>query len=157
LTTTRDSLEEARRSVLDLRAAPLAGRPLAEALAALGRAFTAETGVLARVQAEGEATLPLRVEAELYRIAQEALANVRRHARATRVEIVLRADAGEVALVIRDDGVGFVVERGAAGGHGLVGMRERARLLGGRLRVASWPGRGTRVTARAPLGQERTA
>src|SRR5262245_52554267 len=90
LATTRQSLEEARRSVLDLRAAPLAGRPLAEALAALGRAFTAETGVLARVRAEAEGTLPLRVEAELYRIAQEALANVRRHARATQVELALQ-------------------------------------------------------------------
>src|SRR5688572_12711514 len=73
LATARESLEEARRSVLDLRAAPLAGRPLAEALAALGRAVTSETGVRVHVQVEGGAALPVRVEGELYRIAQEAL------------------------------------------------------------------------------------
>src|SRR5215213_9040306 len=88
LETTRASLEEARHSVLDLRAAALAGRPLAEALAALGRAFTSETGIQVHVQAEPVA-LPIRAEAELYRIAQEALANVRQHAQATAVKISL--------------------------------------------------------------------
>src|SRR5262245_21317967 len=102
LATTRQSLEEARRSVLDLRAAPLAGRPLAEALGALGRAFTSETGVPVRVRADGAVALPLRAEAELYRIAQEALANVRRHARATAVEVALRARGSEALLSVRD-------------------------------------------------------
>src|SRR5207248_9801905 len=85
LATTRESLEEARRSVLNLRAAPLTGRPLAEALAALGRDFASSTGILVHVQIAGmeDAPVPLRVEAELFRIAQEALANVRKHARAT--------------------------------------------------------------------------
>jgi two-component system NarL family sensor kinase len=147
----RESLEEARRSVLDLRAAPLAGRPLAEALAALGRAFTSETGVRVHVQAPAEASLPLRVEAELFRIAQEALANVRQHARATAVEIRLRATDREAALAISDDGEGFDARRQTDGRHGIVGMRERAKLLGGRLRIESRPGRGTKVTARVPI------
>ncbi|HEY3079976.1 MAG TPA: GAF domain-containing sensor histidine kinase [Chloroflexota bacterium] len=157
LATTRASLEEARRSVLDLRAAPLAGQPLVEALAALGRAFTSETGVRAHVRAGGEVALPLRAEAELYRVAQEALANVRQHAHATRVEVALRTTPRGVTLSVRDDGVGFDTRRLADGRHGLVGMRERARLLGGRLRIASRPGRGTTVAVWAPQSEEEGA
>jgi two-component system NarL family sensor kinase len=154
LSTTRDSLEEARRSVLDLRAAPLAGRPLADALAALGRRFTSETGVQVHVVADCAAELPLRAEAELYRIAQEALTNVRQHAGATRVEITLRATTREATLSVRDDGIGFDSARAsAADRHGILGMRERAKLLGGRLRVTGRPRRGATVTVRVPLGQ----
>ena len=159
-TTTRDSLEEARRSVLDLRAAPLAGRPLAEALAALGRAFTSETGVPASVSGpRATAALPLRVEAELYRIAQEALANVRQHAQATQVEIALRARPREVVLVdprrrrrVRRRG------RGADGRPrpGRACANGRDCWAGG---CASPVGRagGRRVTARVPLGREGEA
>jgi two-component system, NarL family, sensor kinase len=167
LSTTRESLEEARRSVLDLRAAPLAGRPLAEALAALGRAFTSETGVQVHVSnldpqpsdtASCAMTLPLRVEAELYRIAQAALANVRQHAHATQVEIRLRAsppgNPTTVLLTIRDNGTGFAPGRVGDGHHGIIGMRERAKLLNGQLRVTSRPGHGTTISARVPLGQE---
>ena len=155
LATARGNLEEARRSVLDLRTAPLAGRPLAEALAALGRAFTSETGVRVTVRAGGSTALPLRVEAELFRIAQEALTNVRRHAGATEVAIELRAGPEGVRLTVRDDGRGFAARARYEGRYGLLGMRERARLLGGSLRVASRPGRGTtiRVAAPAPEGQ----
>src|SRR5262249_59459337 len=126
---------------LDLRAAPLAEQPLAEALAALGRAFTSETGVPARVRADGDVALPLRTEAELYRVAQEALANVRQHAHATRVDVGLRATPRGVTLSVRDDGVGFDDRRAAQGRHGLVGLREPARLVGGRLPVAHPPRR----------------
>jgi two-component system NarL family sensor kinase len=153
LETARENLEEARRSVLDLRAAPLAGRPLVDALEALGRAFTSETGVRVRVRARGETTLPLRVEAELFRIAQEAITNVRKHARSSELELVLRSDGEHATLSIADNGVGFEPARKADGRHGIVGMRERARLLGGSLRVASRPGSGTRVSARVPLAR----
>jgi two-component system, NarL family, sensor kinase len=177
LSTARGAIDEARRSVLDLRAASLAGRPLAEAITALGRAFTSETGIQVHVRAEDGAALSLREEAELYRIGQEALANVRQHARATEVEIVLRATPQSIFLSIRDDGVGLDTapasppsrtggapgsgERASegtaprpAGHHGIVGMRERARLLGGRLRVTSRQGRGTAVSVRIPRGQD---
>ena len=152
--TARESLEEARRSVLDLRTAPLAGRPLAEALAALGRAFTAETGVRVHLRAAPLPSLPLRTEAELYRIAQEALTNVRRHARAHTVEIGLRAAGGRVRLSVRDDGRGFAAGRVAPGRYGILGMRERARLLGGSLRVTSRAGQGTLVSVSVPLRGE---
>jgi two-component system NarL family sensor kinase len=157
LATARHSLEEARRSVLDLRAAPLAGRPLAEALAALGRSFTSQTGVRVDVRVEGETPLPLRTEAELYRIAQEALANVRQHGHARRVAIALRCGPREARLTLRDDGVGFDPGAVADVRHGLVGMRERARLVGGGLRLVSRPGRGTTLAVRVPIdgGGER--
>ena len=140
--------------MLDLRSAPLDGRPLVAALDALARAVTSETGVRVRVGAAGEINLPLRVEAEMYRIAQEALANIRRHARATEVEIVLRRTPREIVLAVRDDGIGFEPRRVGAGHHGVLGMRERAKLLGGQLRVGSRPGKGTSITARIPLKPE---
>jgi two-component system NarL family sensor kinase len=157
LSTTRESLEEARRSVLDLRSVPLAGRPLADALAGVARAFTSETGVRVREKTTGSVDLPLRVEAELYRIAQEALTNVRRHAQATEVEIVLRVAPGEVVLAIRDNGIGLVPLRPDDVHHGILGMRERAKLLGGRLRVVGRPGKGTTIVARIPLVREEGA
>jgi two-component system NarL family sensor kinase len=154
----RGNLEDARRSVLDLRgAAQLEGKPLAEALAGLARAFTSETGVPAAVDSTNVNGLPLRVESELFRIAQEALANVRKHAHAHRVHIGLRRRGTDLSLVVRDDGRGFVVATARRGdGQGLIGMRERARLLGGQLQISSRPGEGTRVTVRVPLEQEST-
>jgi len=149
LEMSRESLEDARRSVLDLRTTPLS-KPLPEALAGLARWFTSETGVRARVRTSGDLTLTLRTEAELYRIAQEALANVRRHAKAREVDIALRTDVRPIRLSIRDDGRGFDARKHAEGRHGIVGMRERARLLGGRLSIVSRAGSGTTITAIVP-------
>jgi two-component system, NarL family, sensor kinase len=152
LAIARENLEDARRSVLDLRgSARLQGKPLAEALGGLARSFTSETGVPASVRADGVDGLSLRTESELFRIAQEALTNVRKHARAHAVEIVLRRRGSDLVLTVRDDGSGFSMRTARAGdGQGLIGMRERAKLLGGRLEVRSAPGKGTRVTARVP-------
>ena len=156
LAMARENLEDARRSVLDLRgAAQLEGKPLAEALASLARAFTSDTGIPATVDASNLDGLPLRIESELFRIAQEALTNVRKHARAHRVKIGLRRRGTTLTLWVHDDGRGFAVAGARHGaGHGVVGMRERARLLGGRLEMSSAPGKGTRVTARVPLEPE---
>jgi two-component system NarL family sensor kinase len=154
LATTRESLEDARRSVLDLRAEALAGRPLGEALAALGRGFASETGVRVDVHADEVVRLPLRAEAELYRIAQEALTNVRKHAGATHVEVTLRGTPAGATLSVRDDGVGFDPSNVGDERHGLVGMRERARLAGGSMRVTSRPGRGTTVSVRVPISAD---
>jgi two-component system NarL family sensor kinase len=151
LDVSRESLEEARRSVLDLRAMPLVGRPLAEALAALGRRFTSETGIRVHVRASAGGPLPLRVEAELLRVAQEALTNVRKHAMAREVEVTLRPSKGRLSLSIRDDGRGFSPRARSDAGVGILGMQERVRLLGGRLRVQSHPGCGTTVQASVPL------
>ena len=137
LNITRESLEEARHSVLDLREAPLAGKPLAAALRSLSQGFTSETGVRVRVHTRGEQKLPLRVETELFRIVQEALANIRRHAHATEVEIDLERNPEGIKLFVRDNGSGFDPRAVGVDRHGIVGMRERARLLGGKLQVRS--------------------
>ncbi len=152
LSLTQSNLEEARRSVLDLRAAPLEGRPLSEALKALVERWEAETGIAARYAAvNGSRPLPPRVEAALYRICQEALTNVARHAEAGRVRVRLVATPREVRLSVEDDGRGFDASRVRGDRHGLVGMRERAQMLGGALEVLSGPGEGTRVEASVPL------
>jgi two-component system NarL family sensor kinase len=154
LQTARESLEEARRSVLELRGGPLAGKPLAEALSALARAFTSETGVRVQTRVIGHRVLPASMEAELLRIAQESLANVRRHARATEVRIVLRLNSRRAHLSIRDNGRGFDPSAGRETGLGILGMRERAKLMGGRLSLESRPDAGTRVAVAVPLSME---
>src|SRR5215216_80364 len=152
LSLTRSNLEEARRSVLDLRAAPLAGRPLSEALKALVDRWEAETGIAARYRAvNGSRPLPPRVEAALYRICQEALTNVERHAEAARVTVRLVATPDRVRLAVEDEGRGFDASETPEGRHGLAGMRERAEMLGGTLEVRSSPGAGTRIEASVPL------
>lgn len=156
LTLTRTNLEEARRSVLDLRAAPLEGQSLAEALAALATATAAQNELEVRFSATGgERPLPVRVESSLYRMAQEALSNVVRHAGASRAMVELIFAPGEVHLRIQDDGSGFDVTMVADDRFGLVGLNERARLLGGRLDVVSKPGAGTTLDIAVPLVMPR--
>lgn len=150
--STRHNLEEARRSVLDLRSAPLEGRTLAEALAALCEAVGRADSLTVHCQTIGSRpAVPPRVESGLYRIAQEALANTVRHSRATTAAVLLRQEIAEVTLTVEDNGKGFPDDRTPCGHFGLVGMRERIRLLGGELQVESAPGAGTRVEARVPL------
>jgi two-component system NarL family sensor kinase len=152
LSLTRANLDEARRSVLDLRAAPLEGRSLPEALKALVNRWEAEAGVATRLKTVNPARpLPPRVEAALYRICGEALTNVARHAGARRVTVRLVSTPERVRLVVEDDGRGFDPDAVPQGRHGLVGMRERAEALGGSLLVESSPGAGTRVEATVPL------
>jgi two-component system NarL family sensor kinase len=150
LARTRESLEETRRSVLDMRSGPLERQELPAALAELSRRFAEETGVVVKEQLELDGPrLPARHEQALYRIAQEALTNVRRHAAARVVVIALRREHDTVCLSIADDGRGFVVDERA--GFGLMSMQERARLLGGTARISSDPGQGTHVNTCLPL------
>jgi signal transduction histidine kinase len=93
--------------------------------------------------------LPTTTEVVLLRVAQEALANVRKHAAAGRVDVELRYDDGAVALTVRDDGRGFD-PAAVSGGYGLRGMRERIRQAGGTITVATAPGEGTVVRAEVP-------
>jgi signal transduction histidine kinase len=99
----------------------------------------------------GSRPLPPRVEAALYRICQEALTNVARHAEAERVTVRLVATPDRVRLVVEDDGRGFDASDVPEDRHGLVGMRERTEMLGGTLEVRSGPGAGTRIEANVPL------
>lgn len=152
LVLTRSNLEEARRSVMDLRAAPLRGRPLSEALEVLVDEWSERTGIPARLKAVNAARpLPPHAEAALYRITQEALSNAARHAGAGRVTVRLAATPDQVQLTVEDDGRGFDVSGVPEGRYGLVGMRERAATLGGSLNIESASGTGTRITTTVPL------
>ncbi|MFW6063139.1 MAG: ATP-binding protein [Chloroflexota bacterium] len=152
LSLTRANLEEARRSVLDLRAAPLEGRTLAEALSALGDEVAQRKGVTVEFSSTGGSRpLPVRVEAGLYRMAQEALNNVVQHADADHVALRLVSTPEEVRLTVEDDGRGFDPEEVKGERYGLVGLNERARLLGGRLHLKTGPGAGTRVEVSIPF------
>ncbi|MBX0328981.1 PAS domain-containing protein [Oscillochloris sp. ZM17-4] len=100
--------------------------------------------------------LPLAMETTIYRMVQEALTNVLKHAHASEVSVIIERHSGEVRVIIEDDGAGFVVSAPSGGGAsaqhlGLIGMRERVDLLGGTLTVESAPGSGTTIFARIPL------
>ncbi len=148
LRVTRATLDEARRSVMNLRAEPLAGKPLAQALALLVREFTSQSGIRVTLDTSRACELPLATEAELYRIAEQALANVKQHASAKAVRLTLHCTRGAATLTVEDDGVGFDPRRIAEDRHGIRGMRERARLAGGTLKIASKE--GTKIKARVP-------
>jgi signal transduction histidine kinase len=157
LALARDGLAEARRSVQALRPTALEQTSLADALSGVARSWSARTGIPAAVSVSGTARpLPTETEVALLRTAQEALANVERHAAARRVTVALGMDDGRVRLEVRDDGRGFdVVDRvqrepGRSGGYGLIAMRERLEAAAGALQVDSRPGRGTVVRAEVP-------
>lgn len=154
LQLTRANLDEARRSVLDLRAAPLEGRSLAGALAALASNMSDEFGLPVTVRVTGGSRpLPVQVEAGLYRLAQEALQNVVQHARASRASVELVVTPDGLELTITDDGRGFDPANAPRNRYGLIGMNERARLLGGQMRLQTEPGSGTRVSVHIPWEQ----
>jgi two-component system NarL family sensor kinase len=158
LQLAQSTLIQARRSVLDLRATPLERRTLPEALEALLTATEGDTTdrIHFRLEIEGfEAgmpDLPESLEVGLYRIAQQTLANIARHAGASRVTVRLIRAAEQVRLRIEDDGTGFDSSSVPPGRFGLIGMSERARLLGGTLTVESTPERGTAIDVIVPLG-----
>ena len=163
LALARANLEEARRSVIDLRAAPLRNRTLPEALRELAQEV-GQDGVEITYQAPGDFPLVSpRLETGIYRVAQEALNNVKNHAGAGHVKVTLAVEDDELCLYVYDDGRGFQVDEamdaqarfGAQAGHfGLTGMSERVKLLGGTLCIDSTPGAGTRLVACVPLEKE---
>jgi len=159
LRLAREGLSEARRSVHAMRPEPLEEAGLPEALAGAARSWSELTGVPAQVTTTGTVwPVPAEVETALLRTAQEALANVAKHAAASRVGLTLSYLGDEVALDVRDDGVG-----GAApvrvpsprNGFGLTAMRQRVEGLAGTLDIESEPGAGTAICARLPLPAAR--
>jgi two-component system sensor histidine kinase UhpB len=139
----RGSLEDVRRVARQLRPEALDDLGLASALASLARRFAAQTGV--RVERRIARDLPALSpdqELVLYRVAQESLTNVARHAHASRIELHVEQHGDGVRLRVRDDGSGL---DGAEAGHGITGMRERALLVGGELRVADRRAGGVEV------------
>jgi signal transduction histidine kinase/ligand-binding sensor domain-containing protein len=151
----RHSLTEARRSVMDLRASALEGHDLSAALSEAAQQWTAGSPVQIRVDVEGESRpLPEETEQHLLRIAQEAVTNAVKHARASHVSIHLEMASRKLSLRVADNGRGFEQDEAFSevGGHfGLLGMRERAERLGGELRLHSEPGHGTEVAVTVPI------
>jgi signal transduction histidine kinase len=147
-----EALAEVRRSVAVLRE-PRPAPPLPEALRALADE-TSAAGVPTELGVSGPArTLPAEAEESLYRAAQEGLTNVRKHARASRAELVLDySRPAAVRLEVRDDGTGAAAgpEAATASGFGLLGVRERAARVGGRMSIESAPGRGSTLRVEVP-------
>ena len=157
LEMARRTVGEARRVIADLRPTVLDDFGLSTALRRQVDALRAEGWQVSYEEALGPERLPPAVETALFRVAQEALTNVRKHAGTTRVHLSLRRKGRAVRLEVQDWGQGFrpTAPRDAAGPGervGLPGMQERVALLGGRCRVQSRPGAGTRVVAEVPLG-----
>lgn len=144
-----EALDEARAAIYDLRPSILDDLGLVPSLRTLAARQLQGAGV--ELDLPDELSLPPHHEVALYRIAQEAITNVRKHAGASRVRLALREEEGAIVLEVEDDGRGF--DPGVAPGgvsFGLTGMRERASLAGGELWVTSEPGRGTRLEVRIP-------
>lgn len=145
------SIQEVRRIATQLRPGVLDQLGLPAAIEWLADDLRTRSGVEVQVELPNrDPRLSPEAQTQLFRCAQEALTNVVRHASARRVEVAVRSDPDGVRLVVQDDGRGFDPEGVSGRSLGLVGMRERARLVGGGLRLESVPGRGTRVTVTLP-------
>lgn len=147
LGVARDSVSRARRSVEALRSSPEMGSPLDAALAELARTFTSQSGVPVHLHVDAAGAHP-SVERVAYRIAQEALTNVRRHAKAKNVWLDVARRRGRVVLTVRDDGRGL---RDRPPGTGIAGMDERASAIAGEVHVGAHRSGGTEVRAVLPL------
>jgi PAS domain S-box-containing protein len=146
---TRGALAEMRSLLVELRPSALTDTDLGDLLRLLGNAFTGRTNVPVAVSVTGEGTLPAEAQVVLYRICQEALNNIAKHAKATTVDIDVVHESGALELHIRDDGRGFdSAEPSPPGHYGLSMMHERAASVGARLTVTSQPGHGTALVVR---------
>ena len=148
--TTQEALGETRLLLFELRPPLLEEQGLAAALRTRLQSVEARAGLVAEFRGTGEGRLSPDAEQALYRVAQEALNNVLKHAHARHVEVSLEVASHGALLEVADDGVGFDPARAAGGGFGLPGMRERVERLGGLLAVNSTPGAGTRVRVVVP-------
>jgi signal transduction histidine kinase len=145
-----DQINELNRLINDLRPAPLERLGLTGALEALAEETSARAGVEVETAIELGEGPDGDQERLIYRLVQEALTNVVKHAGASHVSIAAREGDGAIRISVRDDGAGFDSDA-TTGGRGLTGMRERIELLGGEIEVSSEPGKGTEIAARVPL------
>ena len=144
-----ETLHDVRRLAVELRPKALDDFGLVPALERLRDTFVEQTGMRVDLESQIRERLPTDVETALYRIVQEALTNIVKHAQARAVSIVLAQSPRAVTAVIEDDGRGFTPDHGREG-LGLLGMGERLALLGGRLKIESSPGAGTTIVAEVP-------
>jgi two-component system sensor histidine kinase DegS len=147
---TRRAADEVRRVIAGSPPAPLDGRCLAEAIRVEATALSRD-GWQVTLHVADIGSVPADIELALFRMTQEALQNVRRHAGLCRVWLNLERDGAQVRLTIADDGCGFDPRQTPAARFGLAGMRERVALLGGTIDIQSRPGAGTTIVITIPL------
>jgi signal transduction histidine kinase len=152
---TKGALAEMRTLLLELRPASLLEKTLGELLQQLAGAAAGRTRIPVDVEIDGDGRLTDEVQVTFFRVAQEALHNVVKHARASDAKIRLACDDRNVALTIQDNGCGFESNGSTATGMGLEIMRERVRAIGAQLRIESSPHTGTTVEVRwaRPIGR----
>jgi PAS domain S-box-containing protein len=143
---TRGAMAEMRALLAELRPSTLTDAELGDLLRLLGNSFSGRTNIPADLTLQGQGALPAEVQVAIYRLCQEALYNVAKHAEASKVEIVLKQDESSVQLNIRDDGKGFDPEQIESGHYGLSMMHERAEAAGVQLSIISQPGQGTELS-----------
>jgi signal transduction histidine kinase len=153
----KDALAEMRTLIFELRPSSLESDGLVQALRTHATAVQRRTGLVVVVDAEPIDRLPLACEEALYRIGQEALHNVVKHANASNATIRIWREPERVGLSVTDDGSGFDPDAVPRGHLGLIGMRQRVDLVGGELRVRSRPGKGSTIEANVPLEADGSA
>ncbi|HEX5838859.1 MAG TPA: GAF domain-containing protein [Anaerolineales bacterium] len=153
-------LEDLHRLAVNLRPASLDHLGLTSALEQFIKAFAQDTHLPIRLKTVGlsdDDRLPAEIETTLYRIVQEALTNVIRHAQASRVDVVLERRDGSLLVIVEDDGIGFDADLARESSHlGLLGMEERTEMLGGTLTVESQPGKGTTLFVEVPYAHSNS-
>ncbi|HWI51046.1 MAG TPA: GAF domain-containing sensor histidine kinase [Symbiobacteriaceae bacterium] len=147
-----EALAEMRSLIFELRPSALQEKGLAMALTNHVNLFRRRSGIEVSLTLEGEERLLPDQEFCLYRVAQEALTNASKHARARQVNVCYSVEVGRATLVVEDDGIGFDPEASRRShSFGMIGMKERLAAVGGTLHIASEPGHGTRIEAQIPL------
>jgi PAS domain S-box-containing protein len=145
---TRGAMAEMRALLAELRPSTLIDAELGDLLRLLGNAFIGRTNIPAKVTVLGQGVLPAEVQVAIYRVCQEALNNVAKHAAASLVEIYLKHEEPAIELSIRDNGQGFDPTQTTSGHYGLSMMHERAKAVGAQLSITSQPGHGTELIIR---------
>jgi signal transduction histidine kinase len=155
LRAIREGLTETRRALHELRAKPLEDLGLALAIQSLAESYGSRSDFQLEFDIDHDfGNTPAEVQQSVYRIAQEALANVADHAQAKNVHLELKGDDDQIQLIVRDNGCGFDLHNSELENHyGLLGMRERAEMIGGNLSVESQAGKGTQVSFWYGVGQ----
>ncbi|HET9226358.1 MAG TPA: sensor histidine kinase, partial [Thermoanaerobaculia bacterium] len=149
----REVYGDVRESIIGLRNAAVPGRSVGDAVHDYVRSWEAQHDITCRVRIDRDLRLSDNAELQLQRIVQESLANIRKHAQAKNVDVILHQADGLIVATVQDDGVGFNPEllgRAEFPRFGLATMRERAESIGGTVRLDSSPGQGTRVTIEIP-------
>lgn len=151
----RGAMAEMRALLAELRPSTLTDAKFGDLLHLLSNSFTGRTNIPSILSVNGQGVLPAEVQVAIYRLSQEALNNVAKHAEASKVEIVLEQDETSIELTIRDDGKGFDKDQMLSGHYGLGMMHERAEAIGAQLSILSQVGLGTELILRWKESREK--